>query len=34
MRNEKFVKTVLWVIVLLVVAGLLLPLVTSLLGLF
>ncbi len=34
MRNEKFVKTVLWVIVLLVVAGLLLPLVTSLFGLF
>ncbi len=34
MRNQKFVKTVIWVLVILVVAGLVLPVVTSMFGLF
>jgi hypothetical protein len=34
MRNQKFVKTVIWILVVLVVAGLVLPVVTSMFGLF
>lgn len=34
MRNQKFVQIVVWVVVILVVAGLVLPVVTSMFGLF
>lgn len=34
MRNQKFVQTVIWVLVILVVAGLLLPAITSMFGIF
>ncbi len=34
MRNQKFVQVVIWVVILLVLAGLVLPAVTSMFGLF
>jgi hypothetical protein len=34
MRNQKFVKIVVWIIAVLVVVGLLLPVITSMFGLF
>lgn len=34
MRNQKFVKIVVWIIAILVVVGLLLPVATSVFGLF
>lgn len=34
MRNQKFVKVVIWVVIFLVLAGLVLPAVTSMFGLF
>jgi hypothetical protein len=34
MRNQKFVKIVVWVIAVLVVVGLVLPVITSVFGLF
>ncbi len=34
MRNQKFVQIVVWVVVVLVVAGLVLPVLTSMFGLF
>ena len=34
MRNQKFIKIVVWIIAVLVVAGLLLPVITSMFGLF
>jgi len=34
MRNQKFVKIAVWIIAVLVIAGLLLPVITSMFGLF
>ncbi len=34
MRNQKFVQTVIWALVILVVAGLVLPAITSMFGIF
>lgn len=34
MRNQKFVQTVIWVVIILVVVGLVLPAITSMFGIF
>jgi len=34
MRNQKFVQTIIWVLAILVVAGLILPAITSMFGIF
>lgn len=34
MKNQKFVQTVIWVLVILIVAGLVLPAITSMFGIF
>jgi hypothetical protein len=34
MRNQKFVQTIIWVLAILVVAGLVLPVITSMFGIF
>ncbi len=34
MRNQKFVQTIIWMLAILVVAGLVLPAITSMFGIF